>query len=71
MTARPTAVRTFEEVAAELGISKARVMQLESSALRKLRRRMIEIEPALRDEIAGAMSEAGNRSRERKRRTHE
>lgn len=38
LTARSTALRTQQEVADVLGISRARVMQLEQSALRKIRR---------------------------------
>jgi DNA-directed RNA polymerase sigma subunit (sigma70/sigma32) len=41
MTAAATGVRTQQEVADALGISRARVMQLEQSALRKMRLALI------------------------------
>lgn len=38
MTAKSTGVKTQQEVANELGLSRARVMQLEQSAMRKIRK---------------------------------
>lgn len=38
MTCRSTGVRTQQEVADELGLTRARIMQIEQKALRKIRK---------------------------------